>query len=292
MKTLKKISLMLCLLLYNIVTLSAQVTNPPTVTDTNYTKDIVPFRIAGNLYYVGTYDLSSYLITTPKGHILINTGLSSSTDMIRRHVEALGFKFADIKILLTSQVHYDHVAAMAEIEKLTNAQVMVNEKDAQVLADGGNSDYLYGGNGSLFEPVQPDRLLHDHDTIKLGGMKIVALHHPGHTKGSTSYLFDVKDKQHTYTVLIANMPSIIVEGQLKSLHTYPGIVKDYAYTLNAMKKLHFDLWLAAHASQCDLHKKHKPGDGYNPEAFRDQTGYNAAIAGYEKAYRNKLNRTK
>jgi metallo-beta-lactamase class B len=209
--------------------------------------------------------------------------------MIRRHIEKLGFKLSDIKILLTSQVHYDHVAAMAEIKKLTGAKVMVNEKDAQVLADGGNSDYLYGGNGSLFNPVKPDRLLHNHDTIKLDGTQVIALHHPGHTKGSTSFLLNVKDEGHRYTVLIANMPSIIVEGQLKSLPSYPEIVEDYAYTLNAMKQLHFDLWVAAHASQCDLQKKHAAGTQYNPGAFRDQKGYDDAIARYEAAYNKKLN---
>src|ERR1700744_5097330 len=109
-----------------------------------WTRDQEPFRIAGNLYYVGTYELCSYLITTPKGHILINTGIPGSDTMIRRHIEALGFKFADIRILLTNQVHFDHVGGMAAIKKATHAQVMAHEKDAVELADGGNSDYYMG----------------------------------------------------------------------------------------------------------------------------------------------------
>src|ERR1700744_3055868 len=112
--------------------------------DTTWTKEQEPFRIAGNLYYVGSYELCSYLITTPKGHILINTGIPGSDSMIRRHVEALGFKFADIRILLTNQVHFDHVGGMAAIKKATHAQVMAHEKDAVELADGGNSDYYMG----------------------------------------------------------------------------------------------------------------------------------------------------
>ena len=253
------------------------------VTQKEWSQDYKPFRIAGNLYYVGTYDLACYLITTPQGHILINTGLAESTPMIRKHVEMLGFKFPDIKILLTTQVHYDHVGAMAEVKKMTGAKMMVSEGDAATLADGSSSDYAMGGKGRLFEPVKADRLLHDGDTINLGGTSIKALSHPGHTKGSMSFLFDVSDQNRSYRVLVANLPSVIVP-KLKEVKSYPGIVADYAYTLDAMKKLSFDLWLASHASQFDLHRKHHTGDGYHPEAFMDRAGYDAALADLEKEY--------
>lgn len=255
-----------------------------------WSQDYEPFRIAGNLYYIGTYDLGCYLITTPKGHILINTGLDESVPMLRKHIEALGFKYSDIRILLTNHVHYDHVAGMAAIKKYTGAQMMVNEHDAPVLADGGRSDYLFGAKGPTFAPVKPDRLLHNRDTIKLGGMEIIALRHPGHTKGSCSYLFTVKDEQHPYRVLIANMPSVIIETSFEDVHTYPGMAKDYAYTFKELKKQQFDIWLAAHTSQFDLHKKRKPGDAYNPKAFIDQVGYNATVNDLEKEYLKKLNK--
>src|ERR1700761_1287928 len=106
-----------------------------------WTKDQEPFRIVGNLYYVGSYELCSYLITTPKGHILINTGIPGSDSMIQRHIEALGFKFSDIRILLTNQAHFDHVGGMAAIKKAAHARMMIEEKDAPVMADGGNSDF-------------------------------------------------------------------------------------------------------------------------------------------------------
>ena len=122
----------------------------------SWIKEYKPFRIAGNLYYVGSYDLACYLITTPQGHILINTGVAESATMIRSHVESLGFRFSDIRILLATHAHYDHVGAMAAVKKITGAQMMINEKDAQVMADGGNSDYLFGGKGNLFTPVKPD----------------------------------------------------------------------------------------------------------------------------------------
>lgn len=267
--------------------LKAQKVTPPTANNSNWNKDYEPFRIAGNLYYVGTYDLASYLITTPKGHILINTGLAESAPMILKHVKALGFKFKDIKILLATHAHFDHVAAMAEIKRLTGAKMIINEKDADVLADGGNSDFTMGGKGALFEPVKADRLLHDQDTVSFGGMHIIALHHPGHTKGATSFLFDVKDTKRTYRVLIANMPTILDETHT-GMASYPNVAQDYAYTLNAMKELKFDIFLASHASQFELHKKHKPGDAYNPEVFIDPQGYQATLDDLKKYYDKKL----
>ena len=254
----------------------------------DWVQDLEPFRIAGNLYYVGTYELGCYLITTPQGNILINTGTSESVPMIRSHVEKLGFKFADIRILLTNQAHFDHVGGMAEVKKITHAQLMVDAADAPVLADGGNSDFIVGGKGELFEPVKADRLLYDHDTIALGNMQIVMLHHPGHTKGSCSFLFDVKDDHRSYRVLIANMPTIWEETKLSGMPTYPNVGKDYAYTLNEMEKLKFDLWLGPHADQFSLHQKHRPGDAYQPEVFMDRKGYDSTLNLLHTEYVNRL----
>lgn len=248
----------------------------------------MPFRIAGNLYYVGTDDLACYLITTPQGHILINTGLAESVPLIQSHIEALGFHFSDIKILLTTQAHYDHVGGMAEIKKLTDAKMLIEEKDAPVLADGGNSDFAFGGHGALFTPLKADRLLHDHDTVTLGSLHVIVLHHPGHTKGSSSFLFDVKDEHRTYRVLIVNMPSILSQTKLSGMPGYPDVGKDYAYTLDTLKKLQFDIWLSSHAGQFGLHEKHKPGDAYNPDAFIDQKGYDNAVEELQEEYNKRL----
>ncbi|HTR31416.1 MAG TPA: subclass B3 metallo-beta-lactamase [Puia sp.] len=250
----------------------------------DWVRDYPPFRIAGNLYYVGTYELACYLITTPAGDILINTGLPGSDTMIRKHVEALGFKFRDIKILLATHAHFDHVGAMAAIQQQTKARMFIDEKDAPVLGDGGNSDFIFGGKGFLFAPVRTDRLLHDHDTVKLGGMEIVVLHHPGHTKGACSFLFTVRDDRRSYRVLVANIPTILDATKFPGMPAYPDVMKDYAYTLDTMPKLKFDLWVASHASQFDLHKKHQPGDAYNPMAFSDRRGYDAAISDEQKAF--------
>jgi metallo-beta-lactamase class B len=244
-----------------------------------------PFRIAGNLYYVGTYDLACYLITTSAGNILINTGLPNSVDMIKKNIKTLGFKISDTRILLTTQAHYDHMSGMAAIKRLTGAKMMVDRGDSAVVADGGKSDYaLVTG----YEPIKIDRILHDRDTIKLGDARLVMLHHPGHTQGSCSFLFDVRDEQRSYRILIANMPSIVTSKKFTEIPAYPGIAGDYAYTLREMKKLSFDIWLASHASQFKLHKKHTPADKYNPAAFIDKAGYDAALNELQVDYDKKV----
>ena len=267
---------------------AAQQVKEPVATNAAWSKPYQPFRIAGNLYYVGTSDLACYLITTKKGNILINTGLAASEIQIENNIEALGFRFADTKILLNTQAHYDHMGAMAAIKKKTRAKLMVDEKDAVAIKDGGNSDYAFGGNGSTFEPVTPDRLLHDGDTIQLDNMQLQILHHPGHTKGSCSFLFTVSDEQRSYKVFIANMPTIVAEKPFADISSYPEIASDYANTFKAMKNIRFDIWLASHASQFKMHDKHQPGDAYNPAAFIDQAGYDAAINDWQKQYDKKL----
>jgi metallo-beta-lactamase class B len=280
------------LLLISLVCLnfwvSAQKVAQPVNTDPNWSRPYPPFQIAGNLYYVGTYDLACYFIATPQGNILINTGLADSAPVIKANIEALGFKFEGIKILLTTQAHFDHMGAMATIKKLTGAKMMVDAGDAGVVADGGRSDYALGGNASAYAPVQIDRILHNGDTLKLGSMRLTMLHHPGHTKGSCSFLFDVKDKERSYKVLIANMPTIVTDKNFSDIRAYPNIAQDYAYTLGAMKKLSFDIWLASHASQFKLQSKHKPGDGYNPAAFIDRKGYDTEINDLQDQFLKKV----
>lgn len=282
-----KASLLAAALLTALCTTAQKVVEPAN-TDPNWSKPYQPFRVAGNLYYVGTYDLASYLIVTPAGNILINTGLAASEKTIQANIETLGFKLADTKILLTTQAHYDHLGAMAAIRQTTGAKMMIDEADAAVAADGGRSDYAFGDTVSSFAPVKIDRLLHDKDTVALGGMQLVMLHHPGHTKGSCSFLFTVKDEKRSYRVLIANMPSIVTSKRFTDIPAYPQISRDYAYTLQAMKALTFDLWLSSHASQFDLHRKHQPGSPYKPAAFMDRKGYDAALKGYEQQYQKKI----
>ena len=280
----KNILLLIGLLGAGSFALAQKVVEPSTKAHPEWSKPYPPFQIAGNLYYVGTYDLACYLIVTPEGNILINTGLAASAAGIKASIEKLGFKLSDTKILLTTQAHYDHVGAMAAIKKMTGANLMVDFGDAAVVADGGRSDYNEKGDVCLFQPVKFDRILHNGDTIKLGGMALIMLHHPGHTKGSCSYLFDVKDQQRKYRVLIANMPTIVTDKKFTDIPAYPHIAEDYAYTFQAMKHVTFDLWLASHGNQFDLVHKHKPG----PAAFMDKKAYYDELDQLEQDYKKHL----
>lgn len=217
--------LFLLFLLHHSLHTNAQRINQP-VNNKEWVRKYPGFRVAGNLYYVGTYDLACYLIVTTRGNILINTGLESSLPLIKGNIEDLGFNYNDIKILLTNQAHYDHVGAMADIKAETGALFFADAADVDVLKDGGLSDYEINYLGVSFKPIIPDKLLKNKDIITLGNTKLTFLHHPGHTKGSCSYLMDVADGDKIYQILIANMPSIITEKKFKDVKLYPNIQKD------------------------------------------------------------------
>jgi len=267
---------------------NAQTVTEPKNNPKEWSQPYEPFRIVGNLYYVGTYDLASYFIVTDKGNILINTGLADSYPKIKANIEKLGFRYKDIKILTLTQAHFDHMGAMADIKRDTGAKLYVDKAELAELKSGGKSDYELGKYGVTFKPLTPDYLLKNNDKIKLGNTTLTLLHHPGHTKGSCSFILETKDKDRAYKVLIANMPSIIIDHKFSDVHTYPDMQKDYAYTFAAMKKLDFDVWVASHASQYNLHDKRNPGDAYNPELFMDKENYFKALRDLEDDYLEKL----
>jgi metallo-beta-lactamase class B len=259
--------------------------------DPNWTRSFPPFRIIGNIYWVGSYDLSSYLITTPQGHILINTGVGDTARQIKASVEQLGFKLADTKILTTTQGHFDHVAGLAELKRMTGARVVASEPEKALLESGGKLDFRFGDTpGAQFEPVKVDSTFKDNDTISLGGTVLTAHHHPGHTKGSTSFTLNVQEGSKTYRVVIANMASINPGVTVNGMAKYPGITDDYARTFKAQKDMQIDVFLASHASQFKLHEKYKPGDAFNPDRFVDPKGFKAAVEDLEKTYRDQLAR--
>jgi metallo-beta-lactamase class B len=228
--------------------------------------------------------LACFLITTPQGNILINTGVDGSVPLIKASIEALGFKLQDTKILLTTQAHYDHVAGMAELKHLTHAKLLATDGDAPVLEDGGKSDPLFTAPEYRFAPVKVDGRIKDGQTISLGETKLTAYSHPGHTRGSVSYGLTINENGRNYRVLIANMGSINPGTLLIGNKKYPRISDDYAHTFQDQKKLQCDIFLSSHASQYRLHEKWKPGQSYSPEAFVDPAGYKAAVDSAEAAY--------
>ena len=248
-----------------------------------------PHQVIGNLYSVGAADLSVFLITTDAGHILINTGLQDSTHWIRANVEALGFNFQDIKILLTTQAHFDHTAALAEIKALTGASMLATPKDARVLEDGGASDAHFGFCSDFrFAPVTVNRMLADGEIITLGSTRLKTHHHPGHTEGSSSYSMTVNENGRAYRVLIANMGTINQGKRLVVDPTYDGVSLDFAGTFKQQLAMQVDIWVASHGSQYGLANKHTPGQPYSPETFLDPEGFKAEVSRLEKLYLDQL----
>src|SRR5215467_6835999 len=200
-----------------------------------WTTPITPFRIAGNLYYVGSQDLASYLIVTPEGDVLINSNLETSVPQIRASVEKLGFHFEDVKILLISHAHGDHDAGSAQIKKLTGAQYMVMEGDVPVVQSGGKADFQYPDG--LYPPAKVDRVLHDGDEVKLGGVVLTARLTPGHTKGCTTWMLTANDAGKSYNVVIVGSPNVNPGYKLVNNDKYPEIRSDYEKTLRTQKQM-------------------------------------------------------
>ena len=238
--------------------LALLVTVPAVAQPKDWTRPFSAHRVIGNLYSVGTYDLGVYLVTSDEGHILINTGLEDSTPLIRKGMDSLGFQLEDVKILLTMQAHWDHTAALAEIKKITGAEVWATAGDAPLLEDGGFSDPLFGGKVS-FKPLKVDRVIEDGEVIKLGKTRLTVVATPGHTVGSASYTMKAREGGRDHDVAIANMASINPGTRLVVDPTYPGMSEDFVETFRKQKALPVDVWVAGHASQYGLHDKYKPG---------------------------------
>ena len=261
----------------------ALIISPAAAQPDGWAKPFPGHRVIGNLYAVGTYDLASFLITSQDGHILINTGLEDSTSLIRENIESLGFRLEDVRILLTTQAHWDHTAALAEIKEVADAEMWATAGDAPVLEDGGFSDPHFGGRES-FAPVNVDRILTDGEVIELGETRLTVLETPGHTVGSSSYTMTVRAGERDYAVVIANMGSINEGKRLVVDPTYPGVAEDFAETFRRQKLLPVDVWVASHGSQYGLHEKYEPGQAYDPDTFVDPEGFFAEVERLERVY--------
>jgi metallo-beta-lactamase class B len=250
-----------------------------------------PHHIAGNLYYVGSEDLAAYLIVTPKGLILINSNLETSPPLIKKSVEALGFRFSDIKILLISHAHYDHCAGSAMVKKLTSAKYMVMAADVPVVESGGKDDFHYGADPTMrFPPTKVDRILHDGDTVRLGGTVLTAHLTGGHTKGTTTWTMDEMEGSKTLHVVIVGSPNVNPGYKLVGNKAYPQIAADYAHGFQVMKNQPCDVFLGAHGGYYDMKEKYARWKAGDRNAFIDPEGYKAYIAEREQAFEAELKR--
>lgn len=257
--------------------------------DASWTEPFPAFKIVGNVYYVGSRGLASYLITTPQGHILINSNLVSSVPQIRDNVEKLGFHFPDIKILLISHAHWDHDAGSAEIKKLTGARYMVMDRDVPVVETGGKFDFQYGNSpGSLYPPAQVDRTLHDGDQVMLGGTVLTAHLTPGHTKGCTTWTLKVTEAGKGYNVVIVGSPNVNPGYRLVNNPKYPDIAADYEKMFRVLRQLPCDVFLGAHGNYYNMEEKFAKLKNGSANPFVDPEGYRRFVAEKEQDFRSEL----
>jgi metallo-beta-lactamase class B len=245
-------------------------------------REFPAFKIAGNLYYVGTADLAVYLTNTPQGNILINSDFEEDVPLIKKSIAQLGFKYSDTKIILISHAHGDHDAATGLIKKETGAKLMV--MDADVPAEESTAPGRPGAH--------VDRVLHDGNTVELGGSKLVAHLTPGHTKGCTTWTMQVNDGPRTLNVVIVGSPNVNAGYILVGNKDYPRIADDYVKMFAVLKNLPCDVFLGAHGAYFGLkakYEKMKPGAA-NP--FIDPDGYKAYIAERDDTFRKEWERQK
>ena len=262
-------------------------------TNPSWTAPIAPFRIADNLYYVGSKDLSSYLVVTPQGDILINANLASSPPQIRASVEKLGYRWTDIKILLNGQAHFDHVGGAAEVIRETHAKNMVMDGDVSVIETGARTDFLAPSPNILsYPPVHVDRILHDQDTVTLGGVTLTAHKTAGHTRGCTTWTM----RAHIPGEAAGTLRNIVIVGGVSfwsEYHfvatpnhpvSYPGIAQDFQHTFATLRALPCDVFLGAHGGYFEMLAKLEryPKDG--PRVFIDPSGYQRFVADAQKTF--------
>jgi len=266
-------------------------------TNPSWTTPIAPFQIADNLYYVGSQDLASYLIVTPKGNILINANLATSPPQIRASVEKLGFRWKDTRILLNSQAHYDHMGGAAEVIHETHAKNMVMDGDVSVMETGARTDFLSPSPNILtYPPVRVDRVLHDGDTVSLGGVTLTAHKTAGPTRGCTTWTM----RSHLPGEPAGTMRNIVIVGgtgfwsEYRFVATpghsvsYPGIVQDFQHTFAVLRALPCDVFLGAHGGYFDMlaELRRYPQNGLR--VFIDPAGYKDFVADAQKTFEQAL----
>lgn len=261
--------------------------------DPGWIAPIAPFRIVGNLYYVGSKELASYLVVTPEGDVLINSNLEDSVPQIRHSVEELGYRFADIRVLLISHAHWDHDSGSAEVKRETGARYMVMDGDVAVVESGGQKDFRYPD--TRYPATKVDRVLHDGDEVRLGASVLVAHKTPGHTRGCTTWTLRVMDQGRPLNVVIVGSwnvnPGYRLVDRPGQPASYPGIAQDYEYTFKVLKALPCDVFLGAHGEYFDmLGKLRRLTPQTATTVWIDPQGYRRAVQERESAFQAELAR--
>ena len=248
---------------------------------------IEPFRIIGNIYYVGASDATSYLIVTGAGHILLDAGFKETAPMIERNIKTLGFSLSDVKILLSTHAHIDHAGGLARLKELTGATFMAMDDEVEQYKAGGKGDYAYGDT-IPFPPITPDRTLHDLDKVTLGGVDLIARKAPGHTTGCTTWSTKIVPDGRALDVVFVGSPTV-TPTNLSNNPKYPTVVADYRKQFEILKSLKCDVFLGAHGSYFNMKSKIERAKA-NPAAnpFIDPNGYTQFLQRAEQRFLDQL----
>jgi metallo-beta-lactamase class B len=251
-----------------------------------------PFHIIGNIYYVGSKGLACYIIATKAGEILLDTGYPDMAPQIESNIQKLGYKLPDVKILINSHAHIDHGGGMAALKKATGAKLLAMAQDAPYFESGGHNDPLFGDR-NLFPPVKVDRLIHDGDTVTLGGVTLTAHLTPGHMPGNTTWTMVTEDKGKSYNVAFFGIVTVMPNTNLSGTPAYPNIGADYAKTMKVLPTLKCDVFLGSNGSFYEMEKKHDElMKGADPNPFIDPAGCKAFVDRAEESYQRALQRQK
>lgn len=249
-------------------------------TSRSWNQPVEPFRIAGNIYYVGATDITSYLITTPKGHIVLDGGFVETAPMILANIRKVGFDPKDVKILLNSHAHTDHAGGLAELKRATGATLYASRGDVPQLARGGLDDPQFG-NKYPFPPVHADRILKDGHRITLGGTTLVAHLTPGHTLGCTTWTTRAGGKN----VVFVGSPTAPSEYRLTNNPRYPNAIEDYRMQFAKLKSLGCDVFLGSHGAFFGLADMIA-----GKKKFAGCDEYHAFVAGTERRFEERVAR--
>ncbi len=254
----------------------------------SWNQPVEPFRMIGNIYYVGASDIASFLIATPEGHIVIDGGFAETASIIRDGIVKLGFALADVEILLNSHAHLDHAGGLAELKKLTGARLLASEAGAVQIEAGGKGDFLLGDDAT-FPAARVDGRLRDGEQVTLGGVTLTARVTPGHTQGCTSWTLRVREGDWDYDVVLVCSVSLLPEVRLLGEPSYPGIAEDFAETFRVLKALPCDVFLAPHGGFFDLTgKARRLAEDPERNPFIDPVAYHAYLERGETRYLKRL----
>ncbi len=287
MKRTQKLLHPLCLLLLLVLTAHTHSQADYSASIKAWNQPQKPFQIIGNIYYVGTSQLACYIIKSDAGLILLDTALEQSAPLLRANIEALGFKLNDIKIMLSSHAHFDHIAGHAAMKAATGAKVYATKADAETLESGGQKGFH--PIKPFYPPVKVDKLFSDGEVVKLGNVAMTAHQTPGHTEGNTAWTMKVTENGKPYNVVFTSSMSINPGVRMVNNPTWAGVGEAYAKSFAKLKTLPCDVFLGPHAPFFAMEEKVKRL-GTQPNPFIDSQGFQDFIAGNEKSYQAQVRR--